>query len=98
MAEEALHFYRRWIPITNVRLSNIYGPTPLERWDLIHVLCRKLLREGRAADVEHRPERDFIYVEDAARAVIELLDADYDGTLNLGTGAMTSVGKWYGMF
>ncbi len=92
MAEEALNFYRRWIPILNVRLSNIYGPTPLERWDLIHVLCRRLLQEGRAEMWSTRPERDFIHVEDAARAVIQLLDADYGGTLNLGTGTLTSVG------
>lgn len=93
MGEEALNFYRRWIPIINVRLSNIYGPTPLERWDLIHVLCRKLLRDKHAQMWSTRPERDFIYVDDVARAVIELLDADYNGTLNLGTGTLTSVGR-----
>ena len=91
MAEEALNFYRRWIPIMNVRLSNIYGPTPLERWDLIHVISRKLLRDGFAEMWSTRPERDFIHVEDAARAVIKLLDADYNGTLNLGTGTLTPV-------
>lgn len=91
MAEEALNFYRRWIPIMNVRLSNIYGPTPLERWDLIHVISRRLLRDGYAEMWSTRPERDFIHVEDAARAVIQLLDADYNGTLNLGTGTLTSV-------
>ena len=91
MAEEALNFYRRWIPITNVRLSNIYGPTPLERWDLIHVISKKLLREGRAEMWSTRPERDFIHVEDAARAVLQLLHADFNGTMNLGTGTLTSV-------
>jgi UDP-glucuronate decarboxylase len=93
LAEEALNFYRKWIPIINVRLSNIYGPTPLQRWDLIHVICRELLRNGKARMWSTRPERDFIYVEDAARAVIDLLDADYNGTLNLGTGTLTSVGR-----
>ena len=91
MAEEALNFYRRWIPIMNVRLSNIYGPTPLTRWDLIHIISHKLLRDGHAEMWSTRPERDFIHVADAARAVIELLNADYDGNLNLGTGTMTSV-------
>ena len=91
LAEEALNFYRRWTPITNIRLSNIYGPTPLQRWDLIHVLSRKLLRDGHAEMWSIRPERDFIHVEDAARAVIKLLDADHNGTLNLGTGTLTSV-------
>ena len=93
LAEEASKFYARWLPIITVRLSNIYGPTPLERWDLIHVLCRKLLAEGRAQMWSTRPERDFIYVDDAAHAVVPLLDSDYTGTLNLGTGTVTSVAR-----
>ena len=91
LAEEACRFYARWLPIINVRLSNIYGPTPLQRFDLIHVLTRQLLREGRGQVWSTRPERDFIYVEDAARAIVELLATDYTGTLNLGTGVMTPV-------
>jgi nucleoside-diphosphate-sugar epimerase len=91
LAEEAGHFYARWMPIITVRLSNIYGPTPLVRYDLIHVLCRTLLAEGRARVWSTRPERDFIYVEDVASAVVKLLDSDYAGTLNLGTGTLTPV-------
>lgn len=91
LAEEACKFYARFFPIINVRLSNIYGPTPLQRYDLIHVLSRQLLREGRGQVWSTRPERDFIYVEDVARAVEDLLDTDYTGTLNLGTGVMTPV-------
>ncbi len=91
MAEEACKFYRRWTPIVNVRFSNLYGPTPLKRYDLIHVLIRQLLRDGRGEVWSTRPERDFIYVEDAADAIVKLLFTDYIGTLNLGTGAMTPV-------
>jgi nucleoside-diphosphate-sugar epimerase len=91
LAEEASRFYSRWVPIITVRLCNIYGPTPLTRWDLIHVLCRQLLDEGRASIWSDRPERDFIYVEDAAHAIVKLLDTGYTGTLNLGTGTMTSI-------
>jgi len=91
LAEEACQFYSRWVPIINVRLANLYGPTPLRRFDLIHVLIRQLLCEGRGTIWSTKPERDFIYVEDAAHAVMELLRADYTGTLNLGTGTMTSV-------
>lgn len=93
LAEEASKFYARWMPVTAVRLSNVYGPSPLTRWDLIHVLSRSLLNGGQATMWSVRPERDFIYVEDAARAVTKLLDADYAGTLNLGSGTMTSVGR-----
>jgi nucleoside-diphosphate-sugar epimerase len=91
MAEEACKFYRRWTPILNVRFSNLYGPTPLKRYDLIHVLIRQLLREGSGEVWSTRPERDFIYVEDAADAIVKLLFADHTGTINLGTGTMTPV-------
>lgn len=93
LAEEACRFYSRWVPIINVRMSNLYGPTPLQRYDLIHLLCRQLLTAGRADVWSTKPERDFIYAEDAAEAMVALLDADYTGTLNLGTGTMTSVGR-----
>lgn len=93
LAEEACRFYSRWVPIINVRMSNLYGPVPLQRYDLIHVLIRQLLAEGRGEVWSIRPERDFIHVDDAAEAVARLLDTDYEGTLNLGTGTMTSVGE-----
>lgn len=91
MAEEACRFYSSWLPIINVRLSNIYGPTPLQRFDLIHLLIRQLLAEGSGTVWSTIPERDFIYVEDVAHAVVKLLRTDYTGTLNLGTGTMTRV-------
>jgi len=91
LGEELCKFYRQWMPIINVRFCNLYGPTPLERFDLIHVLTRKLLANGHAEVWSTKPARDFIYVEDAAHAIAKLLDADYDDTLVLGSGTMTSV-------
>ena len=76
-----------------MRLSNIYGPTPLKRWDLIHVLIHQLFDQGRGKIWSAKPERDFIYVEDAAHAVVKLLETGYTGTLNLGTGTITSIGQ-----
>ena len=93
MAEEASKFYARWMPIITVRLANIYGPTPLERFDLIHMLCRQLLAEGKAQMWSTRTKRDFIYIQDAAQAIVKLLDTDYTGTLNLGSGTMTPVAR-----
>ena len=93
LAEEASKFYEKWMPILTVRFSNLYGPTPLERYDLIHVLVRRLLAEGRAEIWSRRPERDFIYVEDAAEAIVQLLESDAAGLLNLGSGSMTSVAR-----
>ena len=39
------------------------------------------------------PKRDFIFTEDAADAVIKLLNCDYTGIINLGTGEMNSINK-----
>lgn len=93
LAEEASKFYARWMPILTVRLSNVYGPWPRERYDIIHLLIRQLLDEGSAVVWSTRPERDFIHVEDAAEAVAQLLETDHAGTVNLGTGRMTSVAR-----
>jgi nucleoside-diphosphate-sugar epimerase len=91
LAEEACKFFAAWVPIVNVRMSNLYGPTPLERYDLVHTVVRKLLAEGRAQVWTTRPARDFIYVEDAAGAIAALAQSDFTGTVNLGTGTMTTV-------
>lgn len=93
LGEELCKFYRNWMPIINVRFCNLYGPTPLERFDLIHVLTRKLLDDGRAELWSTAPSRDFIYAEDAAHAIAQLLYADYNDTLLLGSGEMTSVAR-----
>jgi len=93
MAEELCRFYTRWIPIINIRLSNVYGPSRQERYDLIYVLIRKLLAENDVSIWTTKPARDFIYVDDAAHAIVKLLDTDYTGTLNLGTGTMTRVAE-----
>jgi nucleoside-diphosphate-sugar epimerase len=91
MSEEACTFYSSQLPIINVRVSNTYGPTTLQRFDLIDTLIRQVLNKNRASVWTTKPCRDFIYVEDVADAVVKLLDSHYTGTVNLGTGMMTQV-------
>lgn len=91
MVEELAQFYSRWVPIITARMANLYGPTPLQRFDLIHIVLNKILENGRAQIWSTKPKRDFIYVEDAAEAIVKLLETEYTGLLNLGTGVMTSV-------
>ena len=91
LVEEAARFYSRWLPTITCRMCNLYGPTTLERFDLIHILLRQILRTGRAQAWTDRPSRDFIYCEDAARAIVRLLYSDYVGVLVLGTGVKTPV-------
>ena len=46
LAEEACKFYAQWLPIINCRFCNLYGPTPLGRYDLIHSLARAFTYAG----------------------------------------------------
>lgn len=93
LAEEVSKYYARWMPVATVRLANMYGPWPRKRYDLIHTLCWSLLANGRASMWTAKPQRDFIYVEDAAAAVVQLLDSDAAGTFNLGSGIATPVSE-----
>ena len=93
LAEEASKFYSKRMPIITVRLANLYGPTPLKRWDVINGVCRSLLETGRAQLWTTRPERDFIHADDAAHAIAKLLETDFIGTLNLGSGTMTAIAR-----
>ena len=93
LAEQLAHFYRKKIKIINVRLSNIYGPTLLERPDLVQEILNKILLQNKKK-IEVKsfiPQRDFIYAEDAAEAVIKLLKSNFSGNINLGSGKIHSV-------
>lgn len=40
-----------------------------------------------------KPVRDFLYLGDAAEAIIKLINTDYTGPVNLATGTSVSVGR-----
>ncbi len=92
MAEEVTQCYPE-VPTINVRLANIYGPTKLIRPDLVPTLMQKALSPHEVEVWSTKPERDFLYIRDASDAIISLLDTDYTGPLNLGSGIMNSVGR-----
>ncbi len=92
MAEENTKCYPE-VPTINVRLANIYGPTRLIRPDLVPTLIQNALSPNEVEVWSIKPERDFLYTRDAAEAIVSLLDTDYVGPLNMGSGTMSSVGK-----
>jgi nucleoside-diphosphate-sugar epimerase len=93
LAEEVTRFYGPKVPIINIRFSNVYGPTRLIRPDLVPTLIHDVLTKEHAEVWSGKPERDFIFAEDSAEAIVKLLDTDYTGPLNLGTGEMHSVSE-----
>lgn len=72
------------------RLFHPYGPA--ERPErLVPSVVRDLL-ERRPVEVSHgRQERDFVFVEDVAGALVRLLDSEVEGAVNIGSGEATSV-------
>lgn len=92
-SEELCRFYQDTVPSIIVRFSNIYGPTKLVRPDLVPTLIQKLLSPHEVSVWSTQPIRDFLYLSDAAGAIVKLLDTDYTGVVNLGSGTSVSVGR-----
>lgn len=92
LAEQVVEFYKERIPIINIRLSNIYGDTSLIRPDLVPTLINDVLTKENPSVWTKEPKRDFIFTSDAANAIVKLLETDYTGNINLGSGTMSSIG------
>ena len=93
LGEQAAHYYERYFPVATVRLCNLFGPWAGERTDIVHEVVAQLRRDGRATVRTRTPERDFLFVEDAARGVGGLALGGVGGLFNVGTGEPVSVGR-----
>ncbi len=80
------------ICLTNLRFAQIYGPGEphgriLQNVLIAHAMnnqCISLVRGGR-------DERDFLWVDDAARAVLQVIDKRVPGTFNIASGVSKSI-------
>jgi len=82
------------IPTTIIRYGNVYGPRqiPVGENQLIARLLNHLYRKGDFkiyGDGSHR--RDFVYVDDIARANFAAMFSDITGVVHAGTGNSRSV-------
>ena len=91
LSEEIVKFYENKVPSIIVRLSNIYGYTKLVRPDLVPTLIQNVLTKDQVSIWNDKPKRDFIFTEDAADAILKLINTNYTGVINLGTGEMNSI-------
>ena len=89
--EEVVNFYKNSVPTIVVRLSNIYGYTKLKRPDLVPTIMQEIFKKKIISVWNSKPVRDFIFAEDAADAVVKLLNSNYQGIVNVGTGKSHSV-------
>jgi carbamoyl-phosphate synthase large subunit len=93
LAEQLYEFYKNEVPIINIRLCNIYGDTSLIRPDLVPTLVYDSLVKNKPTVWNKTPKRDFIFTVDAASAIMKLLETNFTGYLNLGSGKTHSVGE-----
>ena len=82
--------------IIDVRISNVYGPTKLMRPDIVPSTIWSLIHNNSASVWTKKPKRDFIYVDDVIDAVLKLIQTDFSGSVNLGTGVGSTVGELCG--
>jgi len=67
------------------RLFFLYGPRE-QPTRLVPSIIRSLLATRRAQCSNREQTRDFLYVEDAARALVKLLESDVIGAVNIASG------------
>ncbi|MDI6771693.1 MAG: NAD-dependent epimerase/dehydratase family protein [bacterium] len=95
-AEGYLGLYRRLhgLPICCLRYANVYGPRqdPHGEAGVVAIFARALLAgESPTIFGDGEQTRDFVHVDDVARANLMAADRRVEGAFNIGTGSGTSV-------
>jgi UDP-glucose 4-epimerase len=94
-AEEYVELARRdGLSTISMRYANVYGPgqDPMGEAGVVAIFLHKMLRGGDPAiNGDGLQTRDFVYVEDVARANLLALTSERTGALNVGTGVETSI-------
>ena len=91
LSEQVVQYFGNSISSIIVRLSNIYGYTKLRRPDLVPSIMQDVFTKEEVKIWNDEPKRDFIFTEDAADAVLKLIDSSFQGVINLGSGKMSSI-------
>jgi UDP-glucose 4-epimerase len=90
--EEYADLYRRMFEFSSLglRFFNVYGPRqdPKSPYAGVIALFVDRISQGRSLSIygDGRQTRDFIYVEDVARAIVAALGCQFSGACNIATG------------
>jgi UDP-glucose 4-epimerase len=100
VGEHYLRFYKasRGLDFTALRYGNVYGPRqdPNGEAGVISMFIGKFLaREPVRIDWDGDQTRDYVFVEDVARANLAALERGSGGCYVIGTGVRTSVNQIY---
>ena len=82
------------------RFHNIYGPQGTwngGREKAPAAMCRKVVEAKDGDEIEvwgdGHQTRSFLYVDECVRAVLELMDSEFSGPVNIGSEEMVSINK-----
>lgn len=83
-----------------LRYANVYGPrqNPHGEAGVVSIFSKRLLA-GQECTIygEGKQTRDFVFVEDVARANFLAAEKDYSGAINIGTGLETDINRLYSL-
>ena len=98
--DQYLYYYRQvhGVRAVSLRYGNVYGPRQRKDGEagVVAIFAGALL-DGQTARINGSGEqtRDYVFVEDVARANMAASELDLDGVFNVGTGVETSVNALY---
>jgi UDP-glucose 4-epimerase len=95
-----LYYYRsvHGVRAVSLRYANVYGPRQRKDGEAgVVAIFGGALLDGRSVRINGDGEqtRDYVFVEDVARANMAASAAEADGIFNVGTGVETSVNQLY---
>jgi UDP-glucose 4-epimerase len=98
--EKYLYFYYKVYELNYVslRYSNVYGPRqdPYGEAGVVAIFSQKMLAgEQPVINGSGEQTRDYVFVEDVARANILALETGISGEFNIGTGIETTVNELF---
>jgi len=85
-----LFYENHGLSYTVLRLFNAYGPG-----QSLGYFIPDMIAKAKAGDIcvgGHETTKDFVYIDDVARAFVLALETDFVGSINIGTGIQTQLG------
>jgi UDP-glucose 4-epimerase len=80
--------------VTALRFSNVYGPRSYRKGSAVAHFFKQML-DGNPITVygDGSQVRDFVFVADLCRGILQAIDANVSGAFQLGSGTPTSINK-----
>jgi UDP-glucose 4-epimerase len=80
--------------VTALRFSNVYGPRSYRKGSAVAHFFKQVL-DGKPITVygDGSQVRDFVFVGDLCRGILQAIDADVSGVFQLGSGRPTSINE-----